>query len=47
MKADMPLNKETKPYMKVVQKVLSLGQILDLSCTSHLCRGLTYTEIKT
>ena len=30
-------------YMRVIQKV----QILDLLYTSHLCMGLTCTEIKT
>ena len=34
-------------HMRVDQKFLSLTQILDLSPTSHLCKGLTSTEIKT
>ena len=33
--------------MNVVQKVLSLAQILELLHTSSFCMGLTCTEIKT
>ena len=34
-------------YTRVVQKVLSLTQILDLLYISHFCMGLTHTESKT
>ena len=33
--------------MQIIQKVLILNKILDLSHTSHLCMGLTSIEIKT